>query len=451
MCGQVVFSGNQVRSIIRRHRRSLQISLIALLVVQIIFLLSWLLRWPQPRLAGLLQDPPIVELSMVVSEDEVQIWQALAQGFTQKNPNITIQLASEADSTNERESIYKDDFNSSDDENAHHDLVFMDVVWIEPFLDNLVDLSRFIKQDKLNLALFLQSEIDIAKRGDRLYRMPMYPDVGLLYYREDLLKTAGLSLPSTLDSLTSAVEVLKRSSVIDTGYLWQGDAYEGLVVNFFEVLQGLGGQWIENGEVKLTEATAIEAALVFKSLVDRQVSPEIVQSYDEQKTLESFLQGKTAFLRGWPAFWPKIQNSSLKGKFAIAPPFSFSGSPGIGCRGGWGLGISKQSAHPQEAWKAIKYFTSADAQKQFVLASGLLPSRTALFQDAEIVAKYPLMPQILEYLETSSAFRPAIKPYGEVSKILQDSLQDVLWEGHSAQQAMSEAQQKTQAELEALN
>jgi multiple sugar transport system substrate-binding protein len=432
-----------VRSRIRRRRLSLQTALIVLLVIQLVCVMLWL----QPGLF-----PGKVQLSMVVSEDEVEVWKALVNDFTAAHPNIAINLADDVDSTNDRENIYRDDFDAPD-QVARHDLVLMDVVWIESFIDNLVDLSEYVKDDGLDLSVFLKSEVEIARRGESLYRMPMYPDVGLLYYRKDLLENAGLSLPSTLDSLENVVTTLKRSSAIESGYLWQGDAYEGLVVNFFEVMQGLGGQWIEGDDtVKLTDANTVAAARVFEALIQKQISPDTVKSFNEQKALDSFLEEKSAFLRGWPEFWQRIQASDLAGKVAIAPPFSFStqpdsNQPGTGCRGGWGLGISKKSAHPKAAWEAIKYFTSEAAQQKFVLASGLLPSRTALFQEAEIMAKYPLMPQMLQYIERSSAFRPAIKAYGEVSEILQASLQSLLWEGRTAEKAMAEAQQKTQAFL----
>ncbi len=80
----------------------------------------------------------------------------------------------------------------------------------------------------------------------RLYRLPMQADVGVLYYRQDLLQRG--SLPGTLEQL----EQLVKAQSPAVGYLWQGSRYEGLVANFVEVLAGLGGTWIDPTTGKAT-------------------------------------------------------------------------------------------------------------------------------------------------------------------------------------------------------
>ena len=208
--------------------------------------------------------------------------------------------------------------------------------------------------------------------------------------------------------------------------------------------------YLETGDVGLDTSTTVAAAALFRQLIQQGISPDDVIAYTEKTALQRFMEGKTVFLRGWPYFWVELQRSALAGKVAIARPFSFSNTPGVGCRGGWGFGIAKNAAHPDEAWEAIKYFTSAAAQKQFVLASGFLPSRSSLFQDPDIVAKYPQMPQLLDFLKNSSTFRPFIEQYGPVSEVLQTALGEVLNGQQSAETAMAWAQAETEKLLKPL-
>lgn len=427
-----------VRSRTHQHRRRLTPLkfLLLLLVAQGLCLLLWGLTWPQP---------PPVELSFVVPQDEIRPWEILVAGFEKTHPDLKINLVTNRGTdytTDQRQAIYTADFQANV---AQYDLVYMDIVWALQFTDSLRDLMPYVDRDNLDLSSFLNSEIAAGQLDDGLYRLPMRADVGLLFYRQDLLQQARVSLPNSVNGLSQLVKALTPS----VGYLWQGRRYEGLVANFVEVLEGMGGTWIDTatGQVGLDTPTAIQAATVLKQLIQQDISPDEVITYIEQDSLQRFIEGDTVFLRGWPYFWATLQKSPLKDKVAIAPPFSFSDLPGRGCRGGWGFGIPKNSAHPNEAWAAIKYFTSPEAQKQFVLASGYLPSHTALFADPDIVAQYPLMSDMLAYLENASVFRPWLKEYGTASEILQTALGEVINGQQSATDAMKQAQTATEALL----
>ncbi|MEM7064723.1 MAG: ABC transporter substrate-binding protein [Cyanobacteria bacterium P01_B01_bin.77] len=407
-------------------------------MVQVVCLLLWGLTWPKT-------------LSFVVPREEVEPWKILVADFEKSHPNIYINLVTEPDdttdyTTDERKAIYTADFQNRV---AQYDLVYMDIVWPLQFADNLQDLMPYIKRDEIDLSAFLPSEVDAGQLDGQLYRLPMRSDVAVLYYRQDLLKQAGLSPPRTLTELSQVVAALSPAA----GYLWQGRRYEGLVANFVEVMAGMGATWIDpvTGKVGLDTPSAIAAAETLHGLIEQGISPDEVITYIEEDTLDRFIQGQAVFLRGWPYFWVELE-SKLKGKVEIAPLFSFSADPdsGVGCRGGWGFGIPKNSAHPKAAWEAIKYFTSEIGQERFVRDSGFLPSRSKLFQDSEIMKKYPHMLQLSDYLESSSTFRPFIKEYGIASEILQTALGEILSGQQSAEIAMAWAQKETENLLQPL-
>lgn len=426
-----------VRSINRRRHPLARLKFLALLLgVQVICLLLWGLTWPKPL---------ATELSFVVPQDEVRPWQTVVAEFEKSHPDIRINLVSDLDTgytTDQRKAIYTADFQADE---AQYDLVYMDIVWPLQFAASLQDLTPYIERDKMALSGFLTSEVDAGQLDRGLYRIPMRADVGVLYYRQDLLKQQ--DLPRTVAELSRVAGTLPSET---TGYLWQGSRYEGLVANFVEVLAGLGGTWIDSqGTAMLDAPLTIKAAALLKQLIDQGISPDEVITYTEQDTLQRFVDGQAVFLRGWPYFWEQIQQSNVAKNVAIAPPLSFGNNPGLGCRGGWGFGIPNNAAHPEEAWEAIQYFTSEDAQRQFVLESGYLPSRPDLFQDPDIVAKYPQMPQMLEYLEQGSTFRPLIPEYGAASEILQLALGNILSGQQTAEIAMAQAQDETEALLQA--
>src|SRR5699024_2131921 len=58
------------------------------------------------------------------------------------------------------------------------------------------------------------------------------------------------------------------------GFIYQGDQIEGVVINFLEVLWGLGGDIEVNDEIKIDTPEAVEALTLMQDLIYKEkVSP----------------------------------------------------------------------------------------------------------------------------------------------------------------------------------
>ena len=70
-------------------------------------------------------------------------------------------------------------------------MLVVDIVWTSEFAANryIVELP----QDQFPMDDFLPPVIDTAQYKDKLYAVPRTSDGGLLYYRTDLLKAAGIA------------------------------------------------------------------------------------------------------------------------------------------------------------------------------------------------------------------------------------------------------------------
>ena len=89
--------------------------------------------------------------------------------------------------------------------------------------------------------------IEPATQDGRLWALPWFMNVGLLYYRKDLLAKYGLAPPETYDELARQVRLIQageRDPRLD-GYLWQGKQYEGGMVNVLEALWANGTRVID--------------------------------------------------------------------------------------------------------------------------------------------------------------------------------------------------------------
>nr|WP_242019967.1 ABC transporter substrate-binding protein [Trichocoleus sp. FACHB-40] len=385
-----------------------------------------------------------VTLNLLMTAPDAQPWQqGMVKDFEAENPGIRLNIIEGPNATNLLEDLYTSAFLLGD---SPYDLVNMDVIWTPKFAAAgwLRDLTDQISQEEL--AAFTPQDVEGGRYESRLYRIPIRSDVGMLYYREDLLKEAGLEPPETFQDLMRVSKALQQQGKVNWGYVWQGRQYEGLVAMFVEVLEGFGGFWVnaDTLEVGLDRPETLQAIAFLKNTVQEGVSPPGVTTYQEEETRRFFQSGQAAFLRSWPYVWPLAneETSQIKGKIAIRPMVHAPNQTGGACLGGWGLGISKTSRHPKEAWKAIQYFTSIEAQRRFILSAGYVPSRRELFTDPEIVAKYAHYPQVLEVVQ-QAVLRPPIAQYAQVSDILQRYLSAALTNRMAPETAMKSAANET--------
>ncbi|MBF2005051.1 MAG: ABC transporter substrate-binding protein [Chlorogloeopsis fritschii C42_A2020_084] len=385
-----------------------------------------------------------VTLSMLITAPDAQPWrQGLIKDFEAKNPGIRINLVEGPNATNLLEDLYTSSFILGE---SPYDLVNMDIIWTPKFAAAgwLLPLDDRISKEEL--AAFSPKDVEGGRYQDKLYRIPMRSDVGVLYYREDLLKEAGFKPPETFADLMQISQALQKKDEVNWGYVWQGRQYEGLVAMFVEVLDGFGGFWVnpDTLEVGLDRPETLRAVEFLRSTIRQGVSPPGVTTYIEEDTRRFFQNGQVAFLRSWPYVWPLAQakGSPIQGKVGIKSMVHAPGKTGAACLGGWGLGISKSSRHPEEAWKAIQYFTSEEAQRQFVLNAGFVPSRRSLFTDPKIVAEYPHYPQLLEIVD-NAVLRPPIAQYAQTSDILQRYLSAALSGRMNPERAMQAAAAET--------
>lgn len=405
-----------------------------LAIIQIVVLGIVFLTWPP------------VTLRLVVTSTSLIDWDTVAKEFEDKHPNIRLDIQTGGDNSDALHDIY---IKAITPTSSPYDLIYLDIIWIPEFAAKglLMDLSQEISQTEL--AEFNLGDIEGSRFQNKLYRLPFHGDIGLLYYRKDLLNKFGYQPPKTFPELLEISESVQHKTGITWGYIWQSRVYEGLVAMFMEVLKGYGGFWIENGQVGLDQREALDAVGFLKMTIDRKISPDFERFSTDKKYLEKFQESKAVFLRSWPYVWTQANsiNSPISSKIGFVSMVD-SNNNVVGCRGGWGFGIAKATNHDREALKAIKFLTSEEIQRKFLLPKGYLPSRTSLFTAPEMVNTYKQdLPQIIKGIE-QSILRPSLPQYQEASNILQRHLKDALTGEVTPEAAMEAAAEETRKLLQ---
>jgi multiple sugar transport system substrate-binding protein len=388
-----------------------------------------------------------VTISFLVRAVEGDQLQTLADDFMANNPDIRINIVRGPNAADSVENLYTTSFLLGD---SPYDLVYSDVVWIPKLAAAgwLQDLSDRVSEDELEK--FLDADVTAGRYQGGFYRMPFRSAMGMLYYRTDLLEEIGAQPPNTFEELIATSKAIQTRTDVSWGYVWQGLQYEGLITNFVEINAGYGGYWVdpETFEVGLDQPPAMKAVEFLKTVIQQGITPPGVTNFLEEDSLRVFENGNAAFLRNWPYVWAEAnkEDSPVQGKIALKPMVHAPGENPAACLGGWGFGVSATTPHPEAAWRVVKYFTSREAVKQFVMEYAYVPSRRSLFQDAEILERYPHYEQLLQVAETTVP-RPPVGQYAQLSDILQRYLSAAITDQMTPEAAMNAAAGETRRVL----
>ncbi len=314
------------------------------------------------------------------------------------------------------------------------DVYGLDVIWPGMLGDYFVDLKPYFATE---LSLQFPALAASYTVDNKLVAMAYRPDIGLLYYRTDLLRQYGYREPprtwDELERMAARIQAGERAKGKKQfwGFVWQGAADEVLTCDALEwqASEG-GGRVIEDDQViSVNNPQAIRSWQRAAHWVG-SISPPGVVGYREWDSLNVWVAGDAAFMRNWPSAYADSQaaGSLIRNKFDIALlPGGKAGR--VGTLGGWGLAISRFSAHPREALDLVRYLTRRDLQ---VKRSRLLtqpPTLPELYSLPEVLEANPHFDVLSQAFRTGFVTRPsnvAGKKYQEVTDAYIQALHSVL-------------------------
>jgi len=388
--------------------------------------------------------PPrdVHRISFLVLASDRDVWARVARDFEASRPGVAVDVVEGPNATDLRENLYTASLLAGD---ASFDLVYMDVTWTPKFARWLVPLDA--EFPPAELAKLLPAAVEAGRFRGALYRVPVRTDVGVLFYRRDLLAEAGLAPPETFADLTRDARLLQSPPGL-WGFVWQGSQYEGLVCDFLEVLRGYGGFWVnpDTLEVGLDRREAVDALEFLRRCRTGQdaISPPGVTSYKEDESRRLFQDGRAVFLRNWPYVWRLAQapGSPVAGKVGVLPMVHAPGGRSAGTLGGWGFGVSRFSRERDLAVDFIRHVISLPGQRALCRESGYAPALAAAYRDPQLLAANPFLSDLLRLHENAVA-RPVIPDYARASDILQRHLSAALAGLSSPEEALRAAARET--------
>ncbi|POH73125.1 ABC transporter substrate-binding protein [Arthrobacter glacialis] len=318
--------------------------------------------------------------------------------------------------------------------NKDCDIYMTDVTWTAEWASQgwLYDQTGLVKNIGTEI---MPSVLDTTVYDNKNWSTPFYTNAALVLYRKDRVQA-----PATWKELYK-----QAAKSEDNKLLIQLKPYEGLTVNFLELLYSAGGDAIDqDGKVVIDSPQTREVLQFMRDGLANGSIDRASLTYDETATRRAFESGVGGFQRNWPNSYASAQETNVGPETAVSPlpAFDDTNEPS-GVLGGWNLAVPITAKNPGGAAAFIKYTVSRDQQKTMFLTNSQAPVIADIYSDPDVVKALPFSGELKQTLENAKP-RPKSPAYAQISQAIYDNVYAVL----STSVSIDDAVKKMVSEME---
>ncbi|MFJ5862395.1 ABC transporter substrate-binding protein [Pseudarthrobacter sp. NPDC092439] len=368
--------------------------------------------------AAAVADPKSAEgakgnVNLCGGKDASGIHKNTTAAFNKANPGMTAKYTEIGSTTDEARTQA---VQRLEGKSTECDIFMTDVIWTAEFASQgwLLDQTELMDGIKDRL---IPSTTESAKYEGKYWATPFYTNAGLIYYQKDKV-----AKPETWQQLYQ-----EAAKAPGNGLVYQGKQYEGLTVNFLELLYSAGGEVLDDaGEVVVDNETTRKVLEFMAGGIKNGSADRAVLTYSEDPTRLAYESGDFGYQRNWPHVYRLLNATKMAGTFGVAPLPSFDGSSkASGVLGGWNFSISAHSTNPGAAVAYINFATSPDWQKHVAMDNSQAPVNEAAYSDPDVLAKMPFAAELLGSVKGAKP-RPVSPVYPQISQAINKNVYAVL-------------------------
>ncbi|MEV7393211.1 sugar ABC transporter substrate-binding protein [Streptomyces sp. NPDC091215] len=305
----------------------------------------------------------------LAANPQMKTAESLISDFEKKNPGIKVKFTTLPEN-DLRPAVTKDVATKA----GQYDVAMIGSYEVPIWAKNgwIVPLSDYVAKDTAwDEGDVLKPIKQIVSADGKLYAAPFYGSSSFLFYRKDLAKKAGVTIPEkpTWDQVAAAAAKMDDKSAGVSGICLRGlPGWGQNLASLTTVINTFGGRWFdENWKPQLTSAATEKAVKFYVDLL-RSHGQQDAAKDGWEGCLQQITQGKTAMWYDDTVFaGSALQEATSQVKnnlgFALAPVEKTDAS---GWLWSWGLGITASSKHKDAAWKFISWATS----KEYIKLAG---------------------------------------------------------------------------------
>lgn len=362
---------------------------------------------------------------------------------------IAIDLPFSKFNTNQRKELIARNLRSR---SSRIDVFSVDLIWVPRFTKWAEPLTPYFSPRLLND--LLTRPLETCYLDDILYAIPLYTDIGALYYREDMI----LALPdgeAIVERIKNSISWEEMITLREEYFpekpffVPQAAAYEGLICNFNEII-GLTLQDEETGDIlDLTDPLVIERTRFMQDMFRSNFTPQEALEMTEDDCIRFALDNDIPFVRGWPTVnnedYQRFDPELFK-LLKVAPVPHFEGDRSSPVFGGWNMMLSKHSPVKDAAIKFMKFASSMQGQRIFYESEGLLPIQRTFYESDEPDPHRERLNMVQKMME-NGLHRPRLDQYTLISDILSRRIHEVLSDEHEVEVGLALAKEEIEAVL----
>jgi multiple sugar transport system substrate-binding protein len=369
-----------------------------------------------------------------IGKDTTGAFGTVVDSFNKANPDANAKLLELPEDAGEQRRLQVQRLEAKSSE---CDVLGTDVIWTAEYAAQnwLLDVSDFISK---NGDKFIPSTVDTTEYEGKNWAIPFNSNAGFIYYRTDEVNEAPKDW-----------ETLYQEAGKGNGVVYQGFRYEGLTVNFLELLYSAGGSVIsDDGKEATADSPEVKDVLTFMADgIKNGDAPKAVTTYKEEESRRAFESGNATFMRNWPYAYALGKDSKLADKFDISTFPGYKGNEGAGVLGGYNLAISAYSKNPEGALAFAQYATEPEQQKLMATEASLPPTLTETYDDPAVKKAMPFAAELRDAIGQAQP-RPVSPVYPQISEAIFNNVYDALQGKASPDEAASKMNEEIQKALE---
>ena len=303
------------------------------------------------------------------------------------------------------------------------DILAMDVDWTAEYAAAKWILPWPAAQAAQVTSGDLPGPVATATWNGRLYAAPLNSNTEILWYRKDLLAEIHQPPPTTWTQMIDDAILLAKQG--KPHYIEeQGAQYEGLTVWFNSMVDSAGGGILTKSDQVIVGPSTQTAAAIMHRLATSPGADPSLNVAEESQSETAFEHGTAAFQINYPFVWAAAHKDTPSiGKemgYALFPRVNPAIAPRVSI-GGYNLGVSAFSRHPQLAFDAVRCMIQPQFQRRDAIAGGLAPVQASIYGEPSFIKSYPFSALIKAQLERYG-IRPQTPVYADVTLAIQKAL-----------------------------
>jgi len=328
-----------------------------------------------------------------------------------------------------------------------------DVLWVDvtevpkyAYFDVILPLDEYLPDDYLDD--WYSGPARDMQFEDSIWAIPLHQSTEALVYNKALVEAAGLEPPTsyadawTLEEFRDALDAVTVTRDDGTTEVWGWMTnYSLSVYNFQPLIYAAGGTFMDDERTTylgyLDSEETVAAAEWFAQLHIDGLAPV-------ERVPDMFQTGQAAFLQTNPFALVDIVNRYPDLEVGVTP------NPcGVRCAapaGGWHIGISSQTEHPDEAWLFVDFMTNPEGHYKWVTGTGYMPARISVYEQMPELQEYPWN-IFMEGLIEHAAHRPVTLAYQFFNTLMTPAIADMI-NGYDVRPILENVANQAQQELD---